>query len=80
MGRSLTVLALALVGGFTVLVPSQAFASEALGVDCKAFLKPPAERASPGPGRPPKMTGEEQPIEKRTRGRTKYGGKEPGKS
>jgi transcriptional regulator with XRE-family HTH domain len=42
--------------------------AEALGVDCTVFTQPPAERESPGPGRPPKAKQEElkpEPPKKR---------------
>ena len=60
-------------GWFNVLALCQA-----LGVDCTAFGKPPAERPPAGPGRPRKGRTEEQAEEpaaaKRPRGRPRKGG------
>src|SRR5262245_21543242 len=47
--------------------------SEALGVDCNAFVQVPAERPPGGPGRPRKASVAE-PTFKRSRGRPKKGG------
>jgi transcriptional regulator with XRE-family HTH domain len=46
--------------------------AEALGVDCTAFTKPPAERAPAGPGRPRKEPAA-PPAPKRPRGRPRKG-------
>src|SRR5436309_1881006 len=42
----------------------------ALGVNCLAFLQPPAEREASGPGRPPKAKESVLPVAKRPRGRS----------
>jgi transcriptional regulator with XRE-family HTH domain len=48
--------------------------SEALGVDCRAFLKPPLDRKPARPGRPPKPKDEaEESKPKRPRGRPRKG-------
>jgi DNA-binding XRE family transcriptional regulator len=46
---------------------------EALGCSCEAFTQPPADRPSPGPGRPRKESAE-APEPKRPRGRPRKGG------
>jgi transcriptional regulator with XRE-family HTH domain len=47
--------------------------AKALGVDCTAFTRPPAEREPAKPGRPPKVKVEAPPAEKKKRGRPEKG-------